>query len=185
MYARFKWIEYSEITDSVYCFKCRHFTTTTAREKVYTEDGFRQWNKCYGVHKEENRLLKHELSDAHAHAENTCDVYMVMQKSSKTGNIVDLMGDANKKLVEENRHYLKTICEVLRLTAVQKIAQRESGGQFRVSDIDRDSLSYGTNCGNFLAILALVAKHDPIVAKKYRLDQKTQHTRIIAFKMLF
>ena len=74
---------------------------------------------------------------------------MVMEKSSKTGNIVDLMGDANKKLVEENRHYLKTICEVLRLTAVQKIAQRESGGQFRVSVIDRDSLSYGTNCGIF------------------------------------
>ena len=88
MYTRFKWIEYSETKDSVYCSKCHHFSATAAREKASTEDGCKQWNKCYGEHKEEKRLLKHELSNAHVHAEKSFDACMVMQKTSQTRNVV-------------------------------------------------------------------------------------------------
>ena len=57
------------------------------------------------------------------------------------------------------------MCEVLLHTATQKIAQRESGSIFRDANFDTENLSYGSNCSNFLAILALVAKHNQIVSK--------------------
>lgn len=94
-----------------------------------------------------------------------------------------MLGDKHRKVAEENRHYLKTVCEVLLLTATQKTEQRESGSIFRNGDINIENLSYGSNCGNFLAILALVAKHDPIVAKKFDVDQGMQNIPTIAFKM--
>ena len=61
---------------------------------------------------------------------------------------------------------------MLLLTAQRKIAQRETGRSFRVGDIDVQGLEFGPSCGNFLAILALLAKHDPIVAEKICLGPK-------------
>lgn len=58
-------------------------------------------------------------------------------------------------MVKEYRHYIKSVAEVLLLTATQNIAQRGH----RESEEDN-------NQGNFLAILQLLANHDPVVEKK-------------------
>jgi hypothetical protein len=63
---------------------------------------------------------------------------------------------------------LRTIDEILLVTAQQKIAQRETGRSFRVKDITRKSLTFGQSCGNFLAILSVVARHDPVIAERIR-----------------
>ena len=104
---------------------------------------------------------------------------------SEQQTVLNLLGDKHRKAAEENRHYLKTVREVLLLTATQKIAQRESGSVFRDADFDIENLSYGSNCGNFLGILALVAKHDPIVAKKSNVDQRMRSIPTTAFKMYY
>eukprot|EP00112_Aurelia_sp_Birch-Aquarium-sp1_P022749 Seg652.9 transcript_id=Seg652.9/GoldUCD/mRNA.D3Y31 product="Zinc finger MYM-type protein 1" protein_id=Seg652.9/GoldUCD/D3Y31 len=39
-------------------------------------------------------------------------------------------------------------------------------------DVDVKELDFGPSCGNFLAILALLAKHNPIIAEKIRLGPK-------------
>ena len=59
--------------------------------------------------------------------------------------------------MHENRHYIKTIGEVLLLTATQDVAYRGH----REASIDGNA-----NTGNFLQILQLVARHDDIVVKK-------------------
>ena len=66
----------------------------------------------------------------------------------------------HRKVPEENRHYLKTVCEVQLLRSTQKIAHRESGSIIRDADILWFKLwqLLGDSC--------MVAKHDPIVAKK-------------------
>lgn len=75
-----------------------------------------------------------------------------MKASNKT--VIDLIDDNYRKQVMENRHYLKTLAEVLRLTAIQNISQR---GHRESSDI--------FNRGNFLGILNVVAQHDEIVQR--------------------
>ena len=75
---------------------------------------------------------------------------------------------------------MRTVAEILLLTAQQKIAQRETGRSFRVQNIIRKSLTFGPSCGNFLAILSVVARHDPVIAERIRYGPEsakyTQHT---------
>ena len=63
---------------------------------------------------------------------------------------------------------MRPVAEILLLTAQQKIAQRETGRSFRVKNIIRKSLTFGLSCGNFLAILSVVARHDPVIAERIR-----------------
>uniref|UniRef100_A0A8C5MVP0 Zinc finger MYM-type protein 1 n=1 Tax=Leptobrachium leishanense TaxID=445787 RepID=A0A8C5MVP0_9ANUR len=65
------------------------------------------------------------------------------------------LSKAHAREVEENRHYMKTIAEVLLLTAKNKIAQREHR-------CNSDDLNHG----NVREILYLIAKKDRIVEKK-------------------
>ena len=71
-----------------------------------------------------------------------------MLKSAQS--VHSLADSGHQRLVAENRAYIKTVCAVLRLTAIQLIAQ------FRGHDESDQSL----NQGNFMAILKLVAEHD-------------------------
>ena len=70
--------------------------------------------------------------------------------SEKNATVVSLIDSEHVKQVAENRHYLKTVAEVLRLTAMQDIAQR--GHRERIDEPNR---------GNFLEILQCIADHDP------------------------
>lgn len=92
-------------------------------------------------------------------------------KAGTFQSVADLQDSAHAKLISENKLYMRTLCEVLLLTAQRKIAQRETGRSFRVGDINEESLArfdFGPSCGNFLAILTLVAKHNPVVAERIR-----------------
>lgn len=68
---------------------------------------------------------------------------------------MDLLVSEHKKQVIENRHYLKTLCEIFLLTATQNLAQR-----------DHRESTESLNRGNFLAILDLIATRDDIVRKR-------------------
>lgn len=95
----------------------------------------------------------------HAKAEHHLNA-MVAWTEYRRGNEnnTSLLQEIDKqyqKKVEENRKYIKTVADVLLCTATQNIAQRghrESEGS--------------SNKGNFLAILELIAKHDPLVKQK-------------------
>ena len=109
----------------------------------------------------------------HLHAQSLAARVHYGDVKSGSFQSISTLHDANHhKLVQENRHYLKVICEILLLTAQQKIAQHKTGRSFRVADINIEALDYGLSCGNFLAILALVVKHDPVVAAKIRIGPR-------------
>jgi len=82
-------------------------------------------------------------------------------------SVLGMISDAHSQMVHENRHYLKTLCEILCLTAERHISQRESL-QFRQKDVDLEHTNFGPNSGVFLSLLSLVAKHDEIVAWKVK-----------------
>lgn len=60
--------------------------------------------------------------------------------------------------------YIKTVADVLRLTATQNIAQR---GHIK---------SEGSDKGNFLEMLQIVAKHNPLVAKNMKGQHNAKYT---------
>lgn len=94
----------------------------------------------------------HEKSEGHVNAMFACQAILT------DSSIRDALNEAYNKKVQENRKYIKTVAEVLLLTATQNIAQR---GHHETEEAD--------NRGNFLLIaeiLEMIAKHDPVVQKK-------------------
>jgi len=165
-YTKYQWIEYSVQKDSVYCFHCHHFSkhqSSSNDGRTFVSNGFRKWNKCYGSHTKSNKLLKHQLSSFHGDAVAEHAAYQQAKKQEQS--VLGMLSDAHQQTVQENRHYLKTLCQILCLTTERHIAQRDNS-QFRKTDVDLAQLDFGPNSGIFLSLLSLVAKHDKVVAKK-------------------
>ena len=112
-------------------------------------------------------MLQHHTSFQHAESIAAHAHYLDI-KSGKFQSVAELQDAEHTKQIKDNRHYLRTIAEILLVTAQQKIAQRETGRSFCVEDIIRKSLTFGKSCGNFLAIFSFVARHDPVIAEIIR-----------------
>ena len=75
-----------------------------------------------------------------------------------------MMSDTYKAEIEKNRHLIKTIGEVLLLSAMQDISQR---GHWENDE--------NVNDGNFKQIINLIARHDAVVKKK--MHQSAQNAK--------
>jgi hypothetical protein len=102
----------------------------------------RNWKTCYGTKPNNNKLLQHQTSFQHAQSV-AAHVHYLDIKSGKFQSVAELQEAEHAKQIKDNRHYLRTIAEILLVTAQQKIAQRETGRSFRVKDIKRKSLMFG------------------------------------------
>lgn len=80
-------------------------------------------------------------------------------------SLLSTLTKEHSKHIQENRSYIKTVAEVLLLTATQNISQR---GHRETSDAD--------NRGNFLAILNAIGNHDPFVKKKLTGSRNAKYT---------
>ena len=99
---------------------------------------------------------------AHAKSEAHSNAVLAWRDFEKAGqentSLLNILSQDHSKLVQvplKNRHFIKSVAEVLLLTATQNIAQR---GHRESEEVD--------NRGNFLAILELLANHDPVVERK-------------------
>ncbi len=145
------WLEYSKLSDSVFCYACRHFSPPKASETVFDSKlGFNNWKKA--TYKQGGFAI-HARSERHKQAMITWRDYQKAVKSNAT--LVNALNKEHNKQVQENRDYIKTIGEILLLTATQNIAQR-----------GHDESAESDNKGNFMAILETVAKHDKTVQKR-------------------
>jgi len=113
--------------------------------------GFRRWKKAQDS---DSGFKKHVKSETRNSAMIRWNEFKTMVDQSTS--VHQMVSEAYEKKVHENRH-IKTIREVLLLTATQDVAQRGH----REASIDGSA-----NTGNFLQILQLVARHDEIVMKK-------------------
>ena len=69
--------------------------------------------------------------------------------------ISECLGNARSEMIQKNRHYIKSLIEVLLLCSKQEISMR---------GIKESNNS--VNRGNLLEILSLIAKHDPVVKQR-------------------
>ncbi len=155
------WLEYSKLSDSVFCYACRHFSPPKASETVFDSKlGFNNWKKA--TYKQGGFAI-HARSERHKQAMITWRDYQKAVKSNAT--LVNALNKEHNKQVQENRDYIKTIGEILLLTATQNIAQR-----------GHDESAESDNKGNFMAILETVAKHDKTVQKRLTSIHNAKYT---------
>jgi len=102
-YKNYTWLEYSTITDAVYCFHCRHFSigndmaAVRGQCHVFTHTGFRAWNRCTGNDPKTNAFMLHKNSDEHRFAVERLESYRAMDASRKT--VVDMLDSEHRKQV--------------------------------------------------------------------------------------
>lgn len=88
------------------------------------------------------------------------------ERAVKTNaTLENVLNKEHNKLIADNREYIKTIGEVLLLTATQNIAQR-----------GHDESADSNNKGNFMAILETVAHHDKAVEKRLTSIHNAKYT---------
>lgn len=142
------WLEYSVSKDSAFCYVCRHFNTEN-REKLFTEIGFDNWKSAL----EKNKgILKHENSKTHKIALYKYDSFIATTKKS---SIVDLIDNNRAKLIQENRHYIKTIAKIILNLAISECALR-----------GETEISQSLHEGNFLLWLNTIANYDNVIKNK-------------------
>lgn len=148
----YSWLEYSVKQDACFCYPCRLFGSrgggpSSRPDQAFTTTGFKDWKHATG---KSGILVCHDNCHAHKQAVIAWNQYTL---NSRMGtSISERLGSARTEQVKQNRHYLKTVTEILLLCSHQEIALRGH----RESEVS-------TNRGNFLEILKLVANHDQVI----------------------
>lgn len=97
--------------DAAYCFPCRLFgggsAVTSRPEKVFSMNGFRDWKHASGA---KGSLASHNVCLSHKEAVVAWEQY---KSTHHRGSVAEQLGSVRAELVQKNRHYLKTIVEVL------------------------------------------------------------------------
>ena len=152
-YKTYSWLEYSVNREAAYCFPCRWFSSRLNRpDAPFTQVGFRDWKHATG---QKGRLIGHRKSMAHVEAVHTWKEYKVnIQHGTTITRSLDKIG---KNVIKENRHYVKTIAEIILLCARQEIALR-----------GHDETGESLNPGNFQSLLTFIGNHDQIVGKRIK-----------------
>ena len=151
MYKSYNWLEYSRERDAAFCFPCRLFAVNEGRsQNTFTKIGFRDWKHATG---KGGIITIHDKCSSHASAMVLWSQYKLNSKHHTS--IADRLESNRAQLISNNRHYLKTLIQVLLLCAQQEIALRGH----------REGSS-AVNKGNFLEIVHLLASHDPIVQQR-------------------
>ena len=131
---------------------------TVTLKKAFTKTGFRRWKKAHG---KGGAITKHANSQCHKMSIMSWNYYD-RNKAAKTSVEQDL-DETYRKKVNENHHYVKTVGEIILITATQNIAQR---GHREGDDV--------SNPGNVKKILQFAAKHDPVIANRIKVGPKNE-----------
>ena len=151
-FAAYHWLEYSTERDACYCYSCWLFGCGGGSkcEKMFTVVGFRDWKHATG---KSGVLSKHYSSYAHRQSVVAWNQYK--SNTQHKNSIADQLGMARAEQIAQNRHYIKTLAEIVLLCSHQEIALRGH----------REG-EKSMNKGNYLEILNLIALHDPVINER-------------------
>ena len=126
---------------------------STKADPAFVTKGFRDWKHATG---KKGVLSLHNICSSHKSAVIAWEQFRLNQK--RGSHIHQQVERVSRQVVEGNRHYIKSIAEIILLCAHEEMA-------LCGHDESSDSLS----SGKFCALLNLVARHDPVV--KSHLDE--------------
>ena len=150
-YKHYNWLEYSRKRNAAYCYPCRFFPTEPGKYwDTFTRIGFNDWKHAMG----KNGIIPcHDHCKTHMQAMVSWQEYKRNKESGTS--VANRLDAARSYSIKKNRHYLKTILEVLLVCSYQEIALR-----------GHDESKNSSNRGNFIEILKLISSHDEIVKEK-------------------
>ena len=114
--------------------------------------------------------LFHVMTAANPHASHG---FLAKNKESGT-SVANRLDAARFQLITKNRHYLKTILEVLMVCSQQEIALR-----------GHDESMKSLNKGNFLEILKLISSHDEIIKERFAVDPGMLFIHLLSSRMSY
>ena len=119
-FCSFPWLEYLQERDAAFCYCCRLFNPPTiATHLAFTRVGFRDWKHACG---KKGSLTSHNASHAHKDA---MLIWQQFKLNTARGTTVGARLDKEgRKIIRNNRHYVKSIAEAILLCAQQGIALR-------------------------------------------------------------
>ncbi|MCH9717061.1 MAG: DUF4371 domain-containing protein [Gammaproteobacteria bacterium] len=118
--------------------------------------GYRNWKNATGM---SGRLVKHSQSQRHINALASWSDFKRNQQSQTS--VTSSLSQVRREQIQQNRHYLKTIIEVILYCAFQEISLRGH----------REGEN-SQNRGNFLELVSMISNHDSIVSNKLRLGPR-------------
>ncbi len=98
------------------CYACRHFSLLNSGDSVFTSvEGFRNWKKA--TYKD-GGFAAHTKSESHINAMLAWTEYN--RSATTSSSLLSSLSNEYDKLVKANREYIKTVADVLLLTATQR-----------------------------------------------------------------
>ncbi|XP_060879641.1 zinc finger MYM-type protein 1-like [Metopolophium dirhodum] len=150
-YEQFKWIEYSQSENAVYCFPCRFFSLKQKNDSdsMFISTGYTNWKNAMSS----RGFLRHDNSDEH----KNCTISWVEFKKNKLNktSVLSKLNNHHASIVIENKKYMEAIIISLRMLAIQGIAFR--------GHLENES---SINQGNFLELMKVISLFDNVVKKK-------------------
>lgn len=137
-------------------------------EQSFALVGFKDWKHATG---KGGVLSKHDSSCAHRKSVLSWNQYKI--NSQHKTSISDRLGISRAEQVTQNRHYIRTLAEIILLCSHQEIALR---GHREGED--------SMNRGNFLEILNLVAIHNPVINERLKNGQRMQNIHLLTYRIL-
>ena len=161
-YQAFPWIEWSESTNRVFCYYCRHFCIDIgpSAKMAFTHDGYQKYDTI------REALKTYQISQAHTTA---ATMYSEFKSRVDTdSSIVALLHKNRSQQVAENRNYIKDIALIVLYLAGQGLAFR--GHCESQTGVDNSgNLVYK---GNFLQTVDLVSKFGETLRRKIKNSPK-------------
>ncbi|KAL0970564.1 hypothetical protein UPYG_G00243790, partial [Umbra pygmaea] len=140
---------------------CQHFSLPSAPMSILrSESGFSNWKKALYRN---GGFRDHCKSEHHRSAVFAWTQHKLVIE--KKNSMIESISKEREKRVKENQIYIKTIAQVLLLTAVQNISQR---GHMESEGSDNPS--------NILAILDAIAQHDSLIEKRMNAHGNAKYT---------
>jgi hypothetical protein len=134
LFDKYNFIEYSQLTDSVYCFPCRMFGKNES-ESCFTKAGFKNWKKT-------EKIAEHAVSKFHR---DNVEAYLQWKSLSRKGDVMQQQQNYHTKLIAENREYIRTLARTAIFCGRQSISLR-----------GHDESENSANKGNYLEAIDLL-----------------------------